>query len=115
MKQQKSGFRLHFHENTQLYYRGTYERDFLDFCFSNNIIVEQGKRISYYFNDSNHYYFSDYYIISKNLIVEIKSSWTYNKYIDKNLAKQRTTIELGYNYMFIIDKNYDEFKKYLNI
>lgn len=115
MKQQKSGYRLHFHENTQLYYRGTYEKDFLNFCFINNIKIEQGKRIQYFYDESDHYYFSDFYIKSKNLIVEIKSSWTYNKYLDKNLVKQKTTIESGYNYMFIIDKNYEEFQKYLNI
>jgi len=115
LKQQKSGHRLHFHENTHLYYRGTYEKDFLDFCFNNNIVLEQGKRIKYSFEGSDHYYFSDYYVESKNLIVEIKSSWTYNKYLDKNLVKQKTTIESGYNYMFIIDKEYEEFQKYLSI
>lgn len=111
MKQQKSGYRIHFHENTKLYYRGTYEKDFLDFCFDNDIIVSQGKRIKYIYEGSDHYYFSDFYIESKNLIVEIKSYWTYNKYLNKNLIKQKSTIDFGYNYMFIIDKNYDEFKK----
>ncbi len=109
MKQQKSGYRLYFHEDTKLYYRGTYEKDFLDFCFNNKIIVNQGKRIKYYFENKEHYYFSDYYLESKNLIVEIKSSWTYNKYLDKNLVKEETTIKSGYNYMFIIDKKYEEF------
>jgi hypothetical protein len=113
MKQQKSGYRLHFHDNTKLFYRGTYEKDFLDFCFSNKIVVKQGKRIKYFFESKEHYYFSDYYIESKNLIVEIKSSWTYNKYIDKNLIKQKTTIENGYNYLFIIDKKYKEFEECL--
>ena len=109
MKQQKSGFKLQLHEGTQLQYRGTYEKDFLDFCFNNNIVVKNGKRIKYFFENKDHYYFSDYYIESKNLIVEIKSSWTYNKYIDKNLVKQKTTIKNGYNYMFIIDKEYEKF------
>ena len=115
MKQQKSGFKLHFHENTKLYYRGSYEKDFLDFCFNNKIIVKQGKRIKYFFENKDHYYFSDYYIELKNLIIEIKSLWTYNKYLDKNLIKQQTTIKNGYNYLFIIDKNYKEFQKYFII
>ena len=109
MKQQKSGYRLHLHENTKLYYRGTYEKDFLDLCFENNILVEQGKRIKYIFENNDHYYFSDFYLKLKNLIVEIKSKYTYEKYLDKNLIKQKTTIGLGYNFMFIIDKNYEEF------
>lgn len=109
IKQQKSGYRLHYHENTKLRYRGTYEKHFLDFCFNNKITIEQGKRIKYNYNGTDHYYFSDYYIKSKNLIVEIKSSWTYNKYLIKNIIKRNATIEEGYNYMFIIDKNYDDF------
>lgn len=114
MRQQKSGYRIHFHENTKLNYRGTYEKHFLDYCFDNNISIEQGKRIKYRYEEGEHYYFSDYYIKSKNLIVEIKSTWTYNKYLSKNLVKKNATIGYGYNYMIIKDKNYEEFKEYLN-
>ena len=109
MRQQKSGYRIHHHEKTNLYYRGTYEKHFLDYCFENNIQISQGKRIKYTFENKDHYYFSDFFIEEKNLIVEIKSSWTYNKYINKNIAKQLATIKLGYNYLFVVDKNYDEF------
>ena len=63
----------------------------------------------YIFENNDHYYFSDFYLKLKNLIVEIKSKYTYEKYLDKNLIKQKTTIGLGYNFMFIIDKNYEEF------
>lgn len=115
MKQQKSGFRLHLHEKTKLHYRGTYEKDFLDFCIDNNIQIKQGKRFKYIFNEKTHYYFSDFYIESKNLIIEVKSTWTYNKYLEKNNIKQNAVIDSGYNYMFIIDKNYEELKKCLNI
>lgn len=114
-KQQKSGYRLHLHENTNLNYRGTYEKDFLDFCFNNKILIEKGKRIKYLYNDKEHYYFSDFYIESFNLIIEIKSYWTFNKYFDKNIIKKKFTIDSGFNYIFIIDKNYEDFKKFINI
>jgi len=71
-KQQKSGYRLFQHENTKLYYRGSYEKHFLDYCFENNLPVKQGKRIKYTYENELHYYFSDYYFSEKNLIVEIK-------------------------------------------
>jgi len=112
IKNQKSGHTSHCHKETGLYYRGTYEKHFLDYCFDNNISILQGKRIKYNFENKDHYYFSDFFIKEKNLIVEIKSSWTYNKYIDKNIAKRLATIELGYDYLFVIDKNYGEFKQY---
>lgn len=109
IKNQKSRFALHLHDKINLNYQGTYEKDFLDLCFRSNITVKKGKRFQYFFEDKVHYYFSDYYIQSKNLIIEIKSSYTYEVELEKNLAKKKATIENGYNYLFIIDKNYDEF------
>ena len=109
LKQQKSGYKLKIHDRTKLYYRGNYEKDFLDYCFDNNIKIEQGKRIKYYYENKDHYYFSDFYFKPKNLIIEIKSTWTYNKYLEKNLEKQKSTKNKGYDYLFIIDKNYKEF------
>ena len=39
IKIQKSAFKLKFHEEMKLYYRGTYEKHFLDFCFLNNMTM----------------------------------------------------------------------------
>ena len=87
IKTQKSGFQMKFHDNTKLNYRRTYEKDFLDYCFDNNISIEQGKRIKYSYDGKEHYYFSDFYYEPRNLI----------------------------DYLFIIDKNYTEFEKLLNL
>ena len=111
LKQQKSGYRLLFHENMKLNYRGTYEKDFLDFCFDNNIQIYKGKTVKYIYNDKEHYYFSDFYYEPKNLIIEIKSNWTYNKYLSINMIKKNSCIDFGYDFVFIVDKNYDNFKK----
>ena len=64
-------------------------------------------------NGKKHTYHSDFYIDKYNLIVEIKSSYTYNYDIDKNLAKEKYSKLNGYNFIFIIDKNYEYFNKLL--
>ena len=46
-------------------------------------------------------------------MIEIKSNYTFNKYFNKNILKQEATIKSGYNFLFIIDKKYDEFLKFM--
>lgn len=108
-RQQISGFSMKKHENTDLYYRGTYELDFLNYCYSNGIKIEQGKRFEYTMNEKNHYYFSDYYLQNLNTIIEIKSSYYWNKYLDRNILKMNSVIRSGYKFLLIIDKNYSDF------
>lgn len=96
-----------------LMYRGTYEKDFLDFCIKENIVVEKGITIEYDFNGVLKYYHSDFYLPKINMICEIKSSYYYELYKDKNISKKYGTIKKGYNFIFIIDKKYDEIKKFL--
>jgi len=57
----------------------------------------------------------DYYLPDYNLIVEIKSSYTYNYDIEKNEAKKKASLENGYNFIFIIDKDYTEFINKINL
>lgn len=112
-KQQKNSALIKFHENTGLYYRGSYERDFLDFCYNNKIKIEKGHKIFYYLKRQKKVYHSDFYIPTINLIAEIKSNYTYNKDLEKNLLKKKYSIKSGYDFMFIIDKNYSWFTKLL--
>jgi len=114
-KQQINGFSLKLHQETNLFYRGTYEKDFLDFCFKNSIPIKKGKTIKYYFNEKNRIYFSDFYLAKENLIIEIKSWYTYEKELLKNVAKQKACLEQGYNFIFIKDKNYDKFKLIMHL
>jgi len=109
-KSQKSGKRIKFHENMKLYYRGTYEKHFLDFCYDNNLSIEKGITINFKYNNKNKVYHSDFFIKEKNLIIEIKSSYYFSKYLELNKIKEIETIKQGYNYVIIIDKNYDNFK-----
>ena len=64
----------------------------------------------YTLNDNQKIYYPDFYIPKYNLIIEIKSMYYYNLHTEMNLAKQKACIEQGYNFIFIIDKNYTEFE-----
>jgi len=97
-----------------LYYRGTYEKNFLDYCISNMIKIENFKNsIDYEFNGKNKKYFPDFYYEPLNLIVEIKSDYTYEKEREMNEAKKIGAINNGFNFIFIINKNYNEFDRTL--
>lgn len=111
IKAQINGFKARIHDNTGLFYRGDNEKDFLDYCFNNKIKIRKGKKFSYNFNEKNRVYFSDYFLQDKNLVVEIKSNYYYKKYYEMNVAKMNAARKNGYNFIFIIDKNYNEFEK----
>jgi len=104
----KSGYKIHKYNNTNIYYQGTYKKDFLD-KYYNLLDIKRGKPIEYYYGNNKHIYYPDFFISEFNLIVEIKSSHWYNKHIDKNLIKKNVCIQNGYNFLFIIDKNYTIF------
>ena len=94
-------------KDSNLNYRGSYELDFLEKYYD---IMSIKNRITIRYND-NKIYFPDFYIPDLNLIVEIKSDYYYNKYLSKNLDKQKACLEQGYNFIFVINKDYTEFEK----
>jgi len=59
-------------------------------------------RILYTYNDTPHYYFPDIYLPHINLIIEVKSSWTYKRDENKNKAKREATEKEGFQYEFWI-------------
>jgi hypothetical protein len=64
-----------------------------------DIVTGQGNvpHIPYEFNGGSHRYYPDIYIPKLNLIIEVKSKYTWNKYKEKNMAKIDATKKLGYN------------------
>ncbi len=110
---QKSAYKLKRFENTDLYYRGTYELDFLNFCKTNDIIIKNHKSIEYYFEGKSKKYYPDFYHEETNTIIEIKSTYTFKKDYEINLTKEKACLEQGYNFLFIIDKNYIKFQNFL--
>jgi hypothetical protein len=105
-KVQKSGYKSKIYKNYT--YRGTYELDFL-VNFSDNYKIENAKSIDYVFSKKNKKYHPDYYLPDYNLIVEVKSSYTYDREKEKNEAKKEAAINNGYNFIFLINKDYTEF------
>jgi len=102
---------LRFKRHMGILYQGSYELDFIEFCFSRSINIEKGPSISYV--DGT--YYPDFFIRERNLIVEIKSSYTLQKEYDKNIRKKNQCIEDGYRFLFIVDKDYQEFIRELDL
>jgi len=61
-------------------------------------------RIKYHY-DVDRIYFPDIYIPKINLLVEIKCEYTFKDNIKMNLAKQKSSLESGYNHLIIIFSN----------
>jgi hypothetical protein len=112
-KNQLSGHRTKNHETMRITYRGTYEKDFLDFCYSNNITLDNTNSINFIFKGKKKVYHPDFYIDSKKLIIEIKSDYYFEKYKELNLAKEKACIEQGYKFIFIINKDYKNFSTWI--
>ena len=109
----KNGYHILNYKDSELYYQGEYELDFLNNYYE-KINIKRGKSIKYNFNGNECIYHPDFYFEELNLIIEIKSSYWFDMHKDKNLAKQQICKENGYNFIFIIDKNYDLFNKMIN-
>jgi transposase len=93
-----------------------YEPQFLDYVFENNLVKEEDFdfrqiRIPYKTNDNKrHYYYPDFHIPSKNLIIEIKSTYILNKQgKDIQELKHQACINKGFNYILILDNNMNLF------
>lgn len=107
-----SGLKINQYNDTELYYQGTFEKDFLD-RYYDKVLITRGNPIKYTYNNTVHIYYPDFYIPEINLIIEIKSTYWYNKHLDKNIAKMNECINQDYKFIFIIDKNYEIIDKML--
>jgi hypothetical protein len=107
-KKQQS-FKLKYFKNTNIYYRGTYEFDFLDKHYDLFPDIINAKSIKYLFENKQHYYYPDFYIPSLNLIIEVKALYYYNKFKNQCKAKKKATIANGFKYIMIINKDYSIF------
>jgi hypothetical protein len=106
-KIQKGRFKTKIYND--LYYKSSYELDFIKFCQENKILITNAPSIKYIHNNHNRIYFPDFYISSHNLIIEIKSKYTYEIEKELNEIKRKSSEDNGFNFIFIIDKNYDLF------
>jgi hypothetical protein len=109
LKTQIKGFKCQTFKNTDLYYRGSYELDFLENFFDVYPDIINAPSIKYMFDNKIKIYFPDFFIPSLNLIIEIKSLYYFNRFKDKCIAKEKATITNGFNYLLIINKDYSKF------
>lgn len=87
--------------------------DYDDIVISNIDIFKNIPKIYYDYNGSTHRYFPDFYIKSENLIIEVKSEYTYNQYLEINNLKRQACLDNNLKFEFmIIDKN--DYKEYKN-
>lgn len=66
-----------------------------------NIIDEIGF-FHYEYEDKTHRYYPDIYIKSENEVIEVKSTYTFNKEKEKNLLKRESVLNKNINFKFII-------------
>jgi hypothetical protein len=113
-KGQKTRFEINKFRNTNLWYQGSYELDFLNRYYDIFPDIQRGPSIKYIYNGKDRVYHSDFYILSFNLVIECKNSYLYKKFKENIEEKARATINMGYNYILIIDQNYKLFNKLIN-
>ena len=108
-KSQKTAFKLKQFRNTDLWYRGSYELDFLEKFYDKYPTISRGPSIKYSLNGKNKIYHSDFYIPPLNLIIEIKSTWILNLYKEQITNKEKSMMNSRFRYLMILDKNYSNF------
>ena len=60
-------------------------------------------KLFYIDNDGkNRRYYPDFYIPKENLLVEVKSTYTYLADLDKNILKEQCALKSGFNYKLIV-------------
>ena len=108
-KAQLSSFKRNYYKH--LHYQAKYEHDFLLKVESLGLIdkLSNGPYLWYFHSGKSKRYFSDFYIEEINLIIEIKSTYWYIMYKDQNDAKRDECLAQGFNYILILDKDYEEF------
>ncbi len=55
--------------------------------------------------NKEHRYYGDLFLINQNIIIEVKSSWTYKMHEQINLLKRNACLNAGYNFEFWIYEN----------
>lgn len=90
--------------------QGTYEEKFVNFCEKNGFRIINGPTIQYYYENQYKNYRVDFEVLKENkkILVEIKSSYWYDKFRDQVDAKSKFAIEYcsqnNMTYQLLIDK-----------
>lgn len=107
-KSLQTGFKIKQFRNTDIWFQGSYELDFLEKFYDKYSDIQQGPSINYLFKNKKCVYHPDFFIPSLNLIVEIKSTYYNNMHKEIVDTKKKATISNGFNYCMILDKKYND-------
>jgi len=58
--------------------------------------------IWYELNSKKHRYYPDFFIPKDNLLIEVKSNWTYNLHKNINLLKKEACLDQGFEFQFMV-------------
>lgn len=110
-------FKNEKYKDTGLYYQSSYELEFLELCDKIGIIseIENGNSYNYLKEDKDFGFRTLTDFSYKDIEIEIKSTWILEKQggWDKIYAKKRSVEDKGKTYSLILDKNYEEFLKWI--
>jgi hypothetical protein len=73
-----------------------------EFCLEDDISFDVQLAIKYLFDNEERIYYPDFWIKTKNLLVEVKSSYTWNADKVRNIAKLQAAKNSGYSVKLII-------------
>ena len=102
--------------NDIITYQSLLELRLIEYCNNNNILIEDGKIIDYIFNGKKLKYYVDFFIPSKNLLIEIKDDhcW-YKKEVEtgkweaKMIGVEIFLKNINYQYSLVFKKDFDNF------
>lgn len=107
-----------FSSSGKVNYVGSYERKFLEFCdkvmnYKSYDIEQPGPVIEYEYEGKKHFWITDYYIPSANLVLDIKdggdnpNNREMESYREKQDLKEAALAKTGkYNYLRLTDNNF---------
>jgi hypothetical protein len=103
-------------KNEKVIYQSQFEKKFIIYCNENNILIQNGDKIKYKWNNKNLNYKIDFKIPEKKYLIELKDDYK-EKINVKNEAKINAAklfaSNIGYEYFIIFPKNYMNFIKKL--
>lgn len=76
--------------------------DYLQEALKGGVYCEKGKVPIVKYNNDKNMYFPDIYIPSCNLLIEVKSSYTYSKHKSNTKAKAEACLDQGYNFALLV-------------
>lgn len=85
--------------------RSKYEKMFIDFAEHFGYTLSVPQKINYIHEGRSRNFYPDFYIEELDLIVEIKSNWTWERQLDLNISKMVCTINQGYDIVFIDEEH----------